>query len=140
MAFAAALLLIAGCSTGGTTDTTSGGGLLDPTATETTVGATTGTDVMSQLAALQSDVAQFGSEVEAVAPDSIRNAWTNLELAVNDLSSAAADDAISIDELAPVQAAVEEVTDAVIADGGALSTEFHEFWTNFGSRVTALAS
>lgn len=134
---------IAACGTGATTGTVGDSTIDDVTGT--TTGSITGTeagstDIMAEVTGLQTDAAAFASEVETQAPDSIKNAWSNLELALNDLGSAADDLTLTTEELAPLQDAADQVTDAVAADGAQLSEEFRQFWTDFTSRITALAS
>jgi hypothetical protein len=133
-------VLVVACSSGGTT------GTADDTV-DTIVGgsATTGAAgsdaaLMTEVEAIQAQLAGFAAEVEASAPESVQSAFTQVQDEVANLLPAASDLTLTADEIAPVTEAAEEFSQAVTDDGVQLSDAFMDFWSNLSSRLAALAS
>lgn len=149
-ALAIAALLLGACGSGTTaddsivapTDDTSLGGTAT-TATGTGTGTDdtlTAADVASEIAELEADLAVFASEIEASAPEPVVSAFEEVQTEVAGLVSAASDLELTTDELGPVEDAAEALTEAVAESDVDLSEEFMDFWSEFSTRIRALAA
>jgi outer membrane murein-binding lipoprotein Lpp len=114
----------------------SGTGTGDGTGTD----ATDVVDVAAQVEALQTQLTQFASEIEASAPDSVQSAFTDVQDELAGLLPAASDLSLSAEEVAPVTEAAEEFSQALTDGGVELSDEFMDFWSRFSSRIADLAA
>jgi hypothetical protein len=139
-AFALSASVLVACSSGSSTGTSgegTSGTILGGTAT---TGAVGGADVMGEVEGLQTQLAEFATELEANAPESVQTAFNDVQDELANLVPAASDLTLTQEEVAPVTEAAEEFTAAVTDDGVQLSDEFMDFWSNFSSRIAALAS
>jgi hypothetical protein len=148
-AFAVSALVLAACGSGTTTDDS----IVAPTddtslgGTATTAGTATGTDdsltaadVASEVAELEAELAVFATEIEASAPEPVVSAFEEVQTEVSGLVSAASDLELTTDELAPVEDAALALTEAVADSDVDLSAEFMDFWSEFSTRIQALAA
>jgi hypothetical protein len=131
-----AAVALAACMSGGTTTTTpdsdSAGG------TTQTTGSTTGE--ASALAALQADMAEFSTEIEAAASVELREAWSNLQAELGSLASAAQQGEISTEDVEQARLAMDEISAALLNDQVQLSAEFEEFWADFTSQFNLVVT
>jgi hypothetical protein len=133
-----AAVALAACMSGGTTTTTSVGASDGSGGTTQTTGSTTGE--ASALAALQAEMAEFSSEVEAAASVELRQAWNNLQAELGSLASAAQQGQISTEDVEEARLAMDEISAALLNDQVQLSAEFEEFWAEFTSQFNLVVS
>ncbi len=131
-----AAVALAACMSGGTTTTTTDSD--NAGGTTQTTGSTTGE--ASALAALQADMAEFSSEIEAAASVELREAWNNLQAELGSLASAAQQGEISTEDVEQARLAMDEISAALLNDQVQLSAEFEEFWADFTSQFNLVVS
>jgi hypothetical protein len=147
-AMAISALILGACGSGTTaddsilapTDDTSLGGTATTMAGTGTDDTLTAADVASEIAELEADLAVFASEIEASAPEPVVSAFEEVRTEVSGLVSAASDLELTTDELAPVEDAAQTLTEAVADSDVDLSAEFMDFWSEFSTRIRALAA